>query len=89
VHLDPISVLEALLETGVEPKLAQPAASAGLQALLYEPELTPAGLNLVDGRYAAFGYVIDGQDVLEELTVDDTILKARVIEGAGNLQPHA
>jgi len=56
---------------------------------LYEPELTPAGLNLVDGRYAAFGYVIDGQDVLEELTVDDTILKARVIEGAGNLQPHA
>jgi hypothetical protein len=39
VHLDPISVIEALLETGVEPKLAQPAVSAGLQALLYEPEL--------------------------------------------------
>jgi len=56
---------------------------------LYEAELTPAGLNLVDGRYAAFGYVIDGMDVLEELTVDDTILKARVIDGADNLKPHA
>jgi len=56
---------------------------------LYEPELTPAGLNLVDGRYAAFGYVVEGMDVLEELTVDDTIIKARVIDGADNLQPHA
>ena len=56
---------------------------------LYEPELTPAGLNLVDGRNAAFGYVVDGFDVLEELGVDDRIVSARVIEGADNLQPHA
>ena len=56
---------------------------------LYEAELTPAGLNLVDGRYAAFGYVVDGMDVLEELSVDDTIIKARVISGADNLKPHA
>ncbi|MBM5828007.1 MAG: peptidylprolyl isomerase, partial [Cyanobacteria bacterium M_surface_7_m2_040] len=56
---------------------------------LYEPELTPAGLNLVDGRYTAFGYVVEGMDVLEELTVDDTIIKAKVIDGADNLQPHA
>jgi len=56
---------------------------------LYEPELTPAGLNLVDGRNAAFGYVVEGMDVLEELTVDDRIVSARVIEGADNLQPHA
>jgi peptidylprolyl isomerase len=55
---------------------------------LYEAELTPAGLNLVDGRYAAFGYVVDGFDVLEELGVDDAIVKAQVIEGADNLQPH-
>jgi peptidylprolyl isomerase len=55
---------------------------------LYEAELTPAGLNLVDGRYAAFGYVVDGFDVLEELGVDDAIVSAKVIEGAGNLQPH-
>jgi peptidylprolyl isomerase len=56
---------------------------------LYEPELTPAGLNLVDGRYAAFGYVVDGFDVLEELGVDDTIVKASVVEGSDNLLPHA
>ncbi|MFM7086784.1 MAG: peptidylprolyl isomerase [Cyanobium sp.] len=56
---------------------------------LYEAELTPAGLNLVDGRNAAFGYVVDGFDVLEELGVDDRILSVRVIEGAENLRPHA
>ncbi len=56
---------------------------------LYEPELTPAGLNLVDGRYAAFGYVVDGFDVLGELGVDDAIVKATVIDGADNLRPHA
>ncbi|KEF42383.1 MAG: peptidylprolyl isomerase [Cyanobium sp. CACIAM 14] len=56
---------------------------------LFEPELTPAGLNLIDGRYAAFGYVVDGLDVLEELTADDGIVRATVIEGADNLRPHA
>ena len=55
---------------------------------LFEPELTPAGLNLIDGRYAAFGYVVDGFDVLEELTADDGIVKARVLSGNENLQPH-
>lgn len=56
---------------------------------LYEAELTPAGLNLVDGRYSAFGYVVDGFDVLEELGVDDGIVKATVIDGAENLAAHA
>lgn len=56
---------------------------------LFEPELTPAGLNLIDGRYAAFGYVVDGLDVLEELTADDGIVTASVLEGADNLRPHA
>ena len=56
---------------------------------LYEAELTPAGLNLVDGRNAAFGYVVEGMDVLHELGVDDRIESATVIEGAENLKPHA
>ena len=43
---------------------------------LYEAELTPAGLNLVDGRNAAFGYVVEGFDVLEELGVDDQIVSS-------------
>jgi peptidylprolyl isomerase len=56
---------------------------------LYEAELTPAGLNLVDGRNAAFGYVVDGFDVLEELSVDDQINRIQVVNGADRLQPHA
>lgn len=56
---------------------------------LYEAELTPAGLNLVDGRYAAFGYVVDGFEVLEELGVDDAIVRATVREGAENLRASA
>ncbi|MFW6730624.1 MAG: peptidylprolyl isomerase [Synechococcus sp.] len=55
---------------------------------LYEAELTPAGLNLVDGRYAAFGYVVDGFDVLRELGVNDSIVNIRVVDGADNLQAH-
>jgi peptidylprolyl isomerase len=56
---------------------------------LYEAELTPAGLNLVDGRYSAFGYVVDGFDVLEELGVEDGIVRAKLIEGGEHLQAHA
>ena len=56
---------------------------------LYEAELTPAGLNLVDGRNAAFGYVVDGFDVLEELGVDDRIVTIKVLEGGDHLQAHA
>ena len=55
---------------------------------LYEAELTPAGLNLVDGRYAAFGYVVQGFDVLEQLGVDDGIVSAKLIDGAEHLVPH-
>jgi|GEM_PF-97423 peptidylprolyl isomerase len=56
---------------------------------LSEPELTPAGLNLIDGRYAAFGYVVEGLDVLNELTAEDGIVSAKLLEGAENLQEHA
>ena len=56
---------------------------------LSEPELTPAGLNLIDGRYAAFGYVVEGFDVLNDLTAEDGIVSARVLDGADNLRAHA
>ncbi|MEM8602908.1 MAG: peptidylprolyl isomerase [Cyanobacteria bacterium P01_H01_bin.121] len=52
---------------------------------LYEPELTPAGSNLIDGRYASFGYVVEGQATLENLKVGDRVIKAEVIEGLENL----
>lgn len=57
---------------------------------LFEPELTPAGLNLLDGRYAAFGYVVDGAETLEKIRKGDRIESARVVEGAENLiQPNS
>ncbi|MCU0546276.1 MAG: peptidylprolyl isomerase [Oscillatoriaceae cyanobacterium Prado104] len=52
---------------------------------LFEPELTPAGLNLLDGRYAVFGYVTEGKEVLEKLKQGDKIVSAKVIKGAENL----
>lgn len=57
---------------------------------LFEPELTPAGLNLLDGRYAVFGYVTEGKEVLEKLKQGDKILSAKVVQGIENLvQPQA
>ncbi|MBO8232925.1 peptidylprolyl isomerase [Prochlorococcus marinus XMU1419] len=56
---------------------------------LYEAELNPAGRNLIDGRNAAFGYVIDGFDVLEQLSKDDTIISVDVLEGIENLKLNA
>ncbi|PMB20386.1 peptidylprolyl isomerase [Fischerella thermalis] len=52
---------------------------------LYEPELTPAGRNLLDGRYAVFGYVVEGKDVLREIKAGDKIESAKVVKGAENL----
>ncbi|CAK0787337.1 hypothetical protein CVIRNUC_010556 [Coccomyxa viridis] len=49
--------------------------------LLKESELTPSGANLLDGRYAVFGYVVEGQDLLTQLQVGDTITNAKILEG--------
>jgi peptidylprolyl isomerase len=57
---------------------------------LFEPELTPAGLNLLDGRYTVFGCVVEGKEVLEQLGQGDRILSAKVVNGLDNLiQPTA
>lgn len=37
--------------------------------LLRESELTPSGSNLLDGRYAVFGYITQGQDALSSFKV--------------------
>ncbi|WP_299492834.1 peptidylprolyl isomerase [Acaryochloris sp. IP29b_bin.137] len=47
---------------------------------LFEPDLTPAGLNLLDGRYAVFGYVIAGQEVLAQLQHGDLLRSAKVVD---------
>ncbi len=52
---------------------------------LFESELTPAGLNLMDGNYSVFGYVTEGQDVLYKLRLGDRIESIKLISGAENL----
>lgn len=37
--------------------------------LLKESELTPTGSNLLDGRFAVFGYITQGQDALADFRV--------------------
>jgi len=57
---------------------------------LFEPELTPAGRNLLDGRYAVFGYLTEGKEVLDKLKAGDKIESATVIQGIENLvEPQA
>ena len=57
---------------------------------LFEAELTPAGLNLLDGRYAVFGYTIEGKEVLRKLRKGDRIESMTVVNGSENLvQPDA
>ncbi len=60
-------------------------ASSQFFFFLFEPELTPAGLNLLDGRYTVFGCVVEGKDVLERLGEGDRILSAKVTKGLENL----
>ncbi|NEQ43901.1 MAG: peptidylprolyl isomerase [Leptolyngbya sp. SIOISBB] len=52
---------------------------------LFEPEMTPAGLNLLDGRFAVFGCVVENKEVLEQLKQGDRIISAKVIDGLENL----
>ena len=55
----------------------------------FDTEITPPGYNLMDGRYSVFGYLIDGQEVLEELTAGDEIISAKVVDGIENLKEPA
>ena len=53
---------------------------------LFESELTPAGSNFLDGRYALFGYVTKGQAVLKDMIEGDTITSAKVTQGLENFK---
>jgi peptidylprolyl isomerase len=65
-------------------------ASSQVFFFLFEPELTPAGRNLLDGRYTVFGYLTEGREILDKLNADDKIESATVVQGIENLvQPQA
>ncbi|NUN66404.1 peptidylprolyl isomerase [Pseudanabaena biceps] len=61
------------------------AGSSQFFIYLFESDLTPAGLNLLDGNYTVFGYVTEGKETLDKLRLGDQVLSARVISGAENL----
>ena len=52
----------------------------------FDTEITPPGYNLMDGRYSVFGYLVEGKEVLEELTAGDKIISAKVVDGLDNLK---
>ncbi len=56
---------------------------------LYDAELNPAGRNLIDGNNAAFGYVVEGVEVLNQLEVNDEIISIKIDDGADLLERHA
>lgn len=61
-------------------------ASSQFFFLLKESELTPTGSNLLDGRFAVFGYVVENPDLLGELQVGDKIEYIKLLDGLENLQ---
>jgi peptidylprolyl isomerase len=67
------------------PEFDPNGGSSQIFFFLFEPELTPAGRNLLDGRYAVFGYVTEGKEVLEKIRAGDKIKSARVVRGAEKL----
>lgn len=61
------------------------SASSQFFWLLFDSDLTPAGKNLLDGRYACFGYTVDGERFLSDVKEGDVIVSAKVTKGLENL----
>ena len=63
------------------------SASTQFFWLLFESDLTPAGKNLLDGRYSCFGYTVKNADLLKGVKEGDIIKSAKVIKGNDKLIP--
>jgi cyclophilin family peptidyl-prolyl cis-trans isomerase len=61
------------------------SASTQFFWLLFDSDLTPAGKNLLDGRYTCFGYTVDGAKLLSDVKEGDLIVSAKVTSGLQNL----
>ncbi|XP_052196605.1 peptidyl-prolyl cis-trans isomerase CYP38, chloroplastic [Diospyros lotus] len=61
------------------------SASSQVFWLLKESELTPSNANILDGRYAVFGYVTENEDLLADVKVGDVIESIQVVSGLDNL----
>ena len=47
------------------------------------------GKNLLDGRYAEFGYTVDNEDLLADVKEGDIIKSAKIISGKENWKESA
>ena len=61
------------------------SASSQFFWLLFDSDLTPAGKNMLDGRYTSFGYTVEGADFLKDIKEGDVIKSAKVTKGLENL----
>jgi peptidylprolyl isomerase len=61
------------------------SASTQFFWLLFESDLTPAGKNMLDGRYTCFGYTLDGAELLKGVKEGDVVESAKVVKGIENL----
>jgi peptidylprolyl isomerase len=62
------------------------SASSQFFWLIFESDLTPAGKNLLDGRYTCFGYTIEGAEGLKSIQPGDIIQSAKVLDGLQYLE---
>ena len=56
------------------------SASSQFFFLLFDSDLTPAGKNLLDGRYSCFGYTIAGSDFLGAVEEGDIIKSVKILK---------
>eukprot|EP00607_Mallomonas_marina_P005553 CAMPEP_0182427378 /NCGR_PEP_ID=MMETSP1167-20130531/17126_1 /TAXON_ID=2988 /ORGANISM="Mallomonas Sp, Strain CCMP3275" /LENGTH=430 /DNA_ID=CAMNT_0024609571 /DNA_START=74 /DNA_END=1362 /DNA_ORIENTATION=+ len=61
------------------------SASSQFFWLLFDSDLTPAGKNMLDGRYACFGYTVENSDLLKDVREGDMIKSAKVVKGLDKL----
>jgi peptidylprolyl isomerase len=60
--------------------------SGTLFFLKSDPSYTPAGINTLDGAWSVLGYVVEGEDALDDLLAGDEVISVRVVDGAQNLK---
>jgi cyclophilin family peptidyl-prolyl cis-trans isomerase len=63
------------------------SASSQFFMLLFESDLTPAGKNMLDGRYTCFGYTVKGADLLKGVKEGDIVSSMKVIKGMDKFIP--
>jgi len=62
------------------------SASSQIFWLLKENEITPSASNILDGRYAVFGYATENNDMFGKLKVGDKIEYMKVTQGMEYLE---